>query len=101
MLWLPLFFTGVRWDFLIIVGASVYEIVYMVLGIGVSVIWYFVLFWSFLDGVMNGVFCLVSVSSMFFFVNWVCVSLFLVGIVPPSTGGVLCWTLLIGVCPDL
>ena len=36
-----------------------------------------------------------------FFVNWVCVSLFLVGIVPPSTGGVLCWTLLIGVCPDL
>ena len=67
MLWLPLFFTGVRWDFLIIVGASVYEIVYMVLGIGVSVIWYFVLFWSFLDGVMNGVFCLVSVSSIYFF----------------------------------
>ena len=63
--------------------------------------WYFVLFWSFMDGIMNGVFCLVSVSSMFFFVNWVCVSLFLVGIVPPSTGGVLCWTLLIGVCPDL
>ena len=59
-----------RWDFLIIVGASVYGIVYMVLGLGVSIIWYFVLFWSFMDGIMNGVFCLVSISSMFFFVNW-------------------------------
>ena len=89
MLWLPLFFTGVRWDFLIIVGASVYEIVYMVLGIGVSVIWYFVLFWSFLDGVMNGVFCLVSVSSMFFL---------LIGYVFRSFWLVLCLHLRGGCC---